>query len=356
MRTVDVPLPTAPYRITIDPGALTQGSALRPLLRGPSALLVTDSLVGPHYADAVARQLQGLAQATVVLPAGESHKTLASAERVWDALAAAGFGRDTTVVALGGGVVGDVAGFAAATWQRGVDLVQVPTSLLAMVDSAVGGKCAVNHAAGKNLIGAFHQPRAVLVDPACLATLDARQLRAGLAEIIKVALALDAAFLAALERDLDRILARDPAALAKAIARSLELKAAVVVAAELEHAQRALLNLGHTFGHAIESAQGYEGLLHGEAVAAGLALAARASHALGTLSAAELARILALLARAGLPSALPAGLGRAALEPRFARDKKARDGRPRFVVMRGIGRAELIDGLPEPALAAAFAA
>jgi 3-dehydroquinate synthase len=356
MRTVDVRLPAAPYRITIDPGTLAQGSALRPLLRGPSALLVTDSVVGPAYAGGVQRQLEGLSQATVILPTGERHKTLESAQRVWDALAAAGFGRDTTVVALGGGVVGDVAGFAAATWQRGVDLVQVPTSLLAMVDSGVGGKCAINHAAGKNLIGAFHQPRAVLVDPACLATLDARQLRAGLAEVIKVALAFDAAFLASLERDLDRILAQDAAALEQAIGRSLELKAEVVVADEREQGRRALLNLGHTFGHAIESAQGYAGLLHGEAVAVGLACAARASQALGALDAAALARILALLARAGLPTALPVGLGRAALEPRFARDKKARDGRPRFVVLRGIGRAELIDALPEPALAAAFAA
>ena len=356
MRSVDVALPAAPYRITIDPGALTRGGALRSLLRGPSALLVTDSLVGPRYAEGVRQQLQGLAQATVVLPAGEAHKTLASAERVWDALAEAGFGRDTTVIALGGGVVGDVAGFAAATWQRGVDLVQLPTSLLAMVDSGVGGKCAVNHAAGKNLIGAFHQPRAVLVDPACLATLDARQLRAGLAEVIKVALAFDAAFLGRLERDLDRILAHDAAALEAAIGRSLELKAAVVVADEREQGPRALLNLGHTFGHAIESAQGYAGLLHGEAVAVGLALAARASRALGTLSGPELERIIALLARAGLPTAPPADLGRAALEPRFAHDKKARDGQPRFVVLRGIGRAELVDGLPDSALAAAFAA
>ena len=356
MRIVDVPLPLAPYRITIDAGALARGSDWRSQLRGPSALVVTDAVVGPLHAVGIARQLHGLEHAEVVLPVGEQHKTLVSAQLVWDALAAHRYGRDTTVIALGGGVVGDVAGFAAATWQRGVDLVQVPTTLLAMVDSSVGGKSAVNHAAGKNLIGAFHQPRAVLIDPDCLRTLDARAFRSGLGEVIKVALALDGAFFSELERGIDGIVAGDALALEHAIARSLELKAAVVVADEHEQGHRALLNLGHTFGHALEAAQGYQGLLHGEAVATGLAMAARASHALGTLTTADLDRVLALLGRAGLPTALPAGIGRSELATRFTADKKARAGQPRFVVLRGIGRAELVEGLPEPALAAAFAA
>jgi 3-dehydroquinate synthase len=356
MRIVDVPLPLAPYRITIDPGALARGVDRQALVRGPSALVVTDSTVGPLHAAGLERALDGLACATVVLPAGEAHKTLGSAQRVWDALAAQGFGRDTTVIALGGGVVGDVAGFAAATWQRGVDLVQVPTTLLAMVDSSVGGKCAVNHAAGKNLIGAFHQPRAVLIDPTCATTLDGRAYRSGLGEVIKVAAGLDAGFFAELERSMDGIVACDAAAQVSAIARSLELKVATVVADEREQGPRALLNLGHTFGHALEAAQGFRGLLHGEAVAVGLAMAARASRALGSLSSTDLDRIVALLHRAGLPTTLPAGMGRAELEPRFTGDKKARGGRPRFVVLRGIGRAELVDGLPEAALAAAFAA
>ncbi len=355
MRSVDVPLLLAPYRITIDQGALARGSGLRELVRGPSALLVTDEVVAPLYAAGVAQQLQGLTCAQLVLPTGEACKTLASAQLVWDALAAHGYGRDTTVIALGGGVVGDLAGFAAATWQRGVDLVQLPTTLLAMVDSSIGGKTAVNHATGKNLIGAFHQPRAVLVDPACLTTLSAGGYRAGLGEIVKIALARDASFFAELERDMDRIVGHEAPALEHAITRSLELKAALVVADEREQGARALLNLGHTFGHALEAAQSYRGWLHGEAVAAGLAMAARASHALGTLGAKDLDRILALLARAGLPTAMPAGIGRAELEPRFAADKKARGGQPRFVVLRGIGCAELVDGLPEPALAAAFA-
>jgi 3-dehydroquinate synthase len=354
MRTVDVPLPLAPYRITIDPGALARGIDWRGMVRGPSALVVTDAEVGRLYATSLAHQLRGLSHSEVVLPVGEHHKTLASAGLVWDALAAQGYGRDTTVIALGGGVVGDVAGFAAATWQRGVDLVQVPTTLLAMVDSSVGGKCAINHAAGKNLVGAFHQPRAVLIDPVCVGTLDGGVYRSGLGEVIKVAAGLDAAFFAELERSVDAIVAYDTPAQVHAIARSLELKAATVVADEREQGMRALLNLGHTFGHALEAAQGYRGLLHGEAVAVGLAMAGRASHALGTLTTAELDRILALLARAGLPTALPTGLGRAELEPRLARDKKARGGQPRFVVLRGIGRAELVADLPEAALAAAF--
>jgi 3-dehydroquinate synthase len=355
MHTVDVAVPGAPYRVTIDAGAIARGASLRPLVRGPSVLLVTDSNVGPHHAAAAVRQLADLQVTPVELPAGEEHKTLASAARLWDALAQARLGRDATVVALGGGVVGDLAGFAAATWQRGIDLLQVPSSLLAMVDAAVGGKCALDLPQGKNLVGAFHQPRAVLVDPELLATLDDRELRAGLAEAIKIALAFDAAAFAALERDVAALLAREPAALERLIVRSIALKAAVVGRDPDERGERALLNLGHTFGHAIEAAQGYRGWRHGEAVACGLAMAARASCARGTLAAADRDRVLALLARAGLPLAPPREVGRAALEALFPADKKARGGRPRFVMLRGLGAAELVGDLTEAALDAAFA-
>jgi len=354
MRTVEVPLPDRAYRITLAAGALGAADLLRPLVAHDTALLVTDEHVAPLHLARVQAGLDGVALRVLVLPAGEQHKSLASVERVWDALAAGGFDRDATLLALGGGVVGDSAGFAAASWQRGIAFAQLPTTLLAMVDSAVGGKTGINRASGKNAVGAFHQPRGVLIDVTTLATLDARELRAGLAEAIKCALAFDPALLDTLERDLDRLLAREVEACESVIARCCELKAAVVVADEREAGPRALLNLGHTFGHALERALGYGHWLHGEAVAAGLAMAARASRALGQLDAAEVGRIERLIARAGLPIAPPPELGRRELEPLFGADKKARGGQARFVVLRGLGRAEVVAGLPEAALAAAF--
>jgi 3-dehydroquinate synthase len=356
MHSVEVALPGRAYRIDVGADLLDDAARVRALVAGDSALIVTDGAVGPRYAARVARGLGDLAHGVLELPAGEQHKSLASVEKVWDALAEHRFGRDATVLALGGGVVGDTAGFAAATWQRGIAYAQLPTTLLAMVDSAVGGKTGVNRAAGKNAIGAFHQPRAVLIDVATLATLDPAELRAGLGEVIKYAAGFDAGLLELLERDLDALLAGDPAATVPVVARCCALKAAVVVADERESGRRALLNLGHTFGHALEQALGYGRWRHGEAVACGVAMAARASVALGTLPAADAARIERLVARAGLPTAPPHGIGRAELEPWFARDKKARDGTPRFVVLRGLGRAELVAGLPGAALDAAFGA
>jgi 3-dehydroquinate synthase len=249
-------------------------------------------------------------------------------------------GRDTLIVALGGGVIGDLAGFAAAVYQRGVAFLQVPTTLLAQVDSSVGGKTAINHPLGKNMIGAFHQPRAVISDVATLDTLPDRELRAGLAEVIKHGFALDASFVDWLESNIDRLLKRDAAALMHAVKRSCELKARIVAADEREAGERALLNFGHTFGHAIETGAGYGAWLHGEAVAAGMVMAAELSALMGHLKKTDVERVRTLLKRAGLPVKAPALAPERMLEL-MALDKKAAKGKTRFVVLESIGRAAL---------------
>jgi 3-dehydroquinate synthase len=255
------------------------------------------------------------------------------------------------VLALGGGVIGDIAGFAAASYQRGIAIVQLPTTLLAQVDSAVGGKTGVNHPGGKNLIGAFHQPAAVLSDTDTLSTLPGRELRAGFAEIVKAALVADAAFFAWLEANRASVLARDPAVLAEAIRRACEIKAAIVAADEREQGPRALLNLGHTFGHAIEAGAGYGRLLHGEAVATGLVLAAELSARIGRLPAADAQRVRELIAAAGLPVD-PPGIGRAQMLELMAMDKKVKGGKIRLVLLDAIGRAAVCDDYPREALEA----
>jgi 3-dehydroquinate synthase len=291
----------------------------------------------------------------VILPDGEQYKTLAMAERVFDVLIGNRFGRDCLVLALGGGVVGDLAGFVAACYQRGVDYAQVPTTLLAQVDSAVGGKTGVNHPGGKNLIGAFHQPRAVISDTELLASLPERELRAGLAEVIKYGLIHDAAFFDWIEAHIDALLARDAAALAHAIRRSCEIKAEIVGRDEREQGERALLNLGHTFGHAIESATGYVEWLHGEAVGAGLLMAADMSQRLGHLSVPDINRVRALLERAGLRTRAPQiGVERALDYIRI--DKKVRAGRVRLVLLERVGRAVLSADYPDAVLRATLAA
>jgi 3-dehydroquinate synthase len=265
---------------------------------------------------------------------------------VIDALLAARLGRDGLLVALGGGVVGDLAGFAAAVYQRGIDFIQVPTTLLAQVDSSVGGKTAINHARGKNMVGAFHQPRAVIADVATLDTLPTRELRAGLAEVIKHGLALDAPLVDWLEANVEKILQRDRGALAHAVRRSCELKAAIVAADERESGARALLNFGHTFGHAIEAGTGYGAWLHGEAVSAGMVMAAELSCLSGMLPKSDVARVRRLLERAGLPVRGPA-LGAGRMLELMALDKKAAGGRMRFVMLEAIGRATLRQA-PDP--------
>jgi len=345
-----------PYAITIAPHLLDDATALAAQVRGRHVLLVSDSNVAPLYAarvrEALHRMRPELLIATFVLPAGESSKTMAQFGAAIESLAALGASRDACVLALGGGVVGDLAGFAAACWMRGVDCVQLPTTLLAMVDSSVGGKTAVDIPQGKNLVGAFHPPRAVIADTATLRTLPDRELRAGLAEVIKYGAIRDPLFFEWLHAERAALLAGDDAALAQAIARSCEHKAEIVARDPYEKGERALLNLGHTFGHAIETEQGYgspdnDNLNHGEAVAIGMVLAARLSARLGLAGDADTERLAALLRDYGLPTALPAGLSADALLARMRLDKKNLAGRLRLVLWRGVGRAEVVPDVDE---------
>jgi len=350
-----------PYSIAIGPDLLADGAALARHVRGRHVLLVSDSTVAPLYVSHVREALHearpDLLVGTFVIPSGESSKTLSNFGAAIEALATLGATRDGCVFALGGGVVGDLAGFAAACWMRGVDCVQLPTTLLSMVDSSVGGKTAVDIPQGKNLVGAFHPPRAVFADTSTLRTLPARELRAGLAEVIKYGAIRDPLFLEWLEVEREPLLAGDDAALAMAIARSCEHKADIVARDPLERGERALLNLGHTFGHAVETEQGYgsphnDNLNHGEAVAVGMVLAARLSASLGMADASDTDRLAALLDAYGLPTAIPAGLAPDALLARMRLDKKNLAGRLRLVLWRGIGRAEVIPDVDENAVLA----
>jgi 3-dehydroquinate synthase len=340
-----------PYRIVIGPGLLADGDGLARHVRGRHVLLASDSVVAPLYVARVREALHAarpdLQVATFVVPAGEASKSLVSFAAAIDALAALGATRDACVVALGGGVVGDLAGFAAACWMRGVDCVQLPTTLLSMVDSSVGGKTAVDTPHGKNLVGAFHPPVAVFADTDTLRTLPARELRAGLAEVIKYGAIGDPLFLDWLHAERGPLLAADEAALATAIARSCEHKAGIVARDPLERGERALLNFGHTFAHAIETEQGYGGLNHGEAVAVGMSLAARLSARLGMSAPADSRRLGELLQAYGLPVALPDGLDAGRLLARMRLDKKNQAGRLRLVLWRGVGRAEAVADVDE---------
>jgi 3-dehydroquinate synthase len=337
-RTLTIDLGARSYPIHIGAGLLTDRGRLEAGLPGGPLLVVSNDTVAPRYLPRVRAALAGRTLHECVLPDGERYKTLATLARVYDALAAGRIHRDGAVIALGGGVVGDIAGFAAATWQRGIAVAQLPTTLLAQVDSSVGGKTAINHPHGKNMIGAFHQPRAVLIDTDCLRTLPDRELSAGIAEVIKYGAIRDIAFLDWLERVLPRLLGRDPEALAEAVARSCAIKAAIVSLDERESGPRALLNLGHTFGHAIEAATGYGEWLHGEAVAVGLVLAAETSRRLGWLGAADVLRVRELVLRTGLPAKAPRiGVERA--RELMALDKKVLAGRVRLVLLRRLGEA-----------------
>lgn len=355
MKTLHVELGARRYPIHIGPGLLGEAACLRPVLAGRQVLVISNERVAPLYLPTVTRLLEGLTLRTLVLPDGEQYKTLASAERIFDLLLEAGFNRDCTLLALGGGVIGDLTGFAAACYQRGVAFVQLPTTLLAQVDASVGGKTAVNHPRGKNMIGAFHQPRAVLIDTDTLHSLPEREFSAGLAEVIKYGIIADADFFAWLEDHLDALRERQTGALGYAIERSCVIKAAIVAADEREAGRRALLNLGHTFGHAIETALGYGAWLHGEAVGAGLVLAGRAARRLGWLEETALERITRLCRRAGLPTEAPHELDPERLLELMRGDKKVLDGRLRLVLPRGIGAAELTDALPETELRAVLA-
>ncbi|WP_290650066.1 3-dehydroquinate synthase [Aquisalimonas sp.] len=351
-RRLNVALGERSYPICIGPDQLGRAEPLRDWLPGNQALVVTNDTVADLYLDPVLTSLEGLHADALILPDGEAHKTVASCERIWDRLLQRRFERSCTVIALGGGVIGDLAGFAAAAYQRGVAFVQIPTTLLAQVDSSVGGKTGVNHPRGKNMIGAFHQPRGVIADTDVLATLPARELSAGLAEVIKYGLIRDPDFFVWLEDNLEALLARDTGALADTIERSCANKADVVAADEREQGVRATLNLGHTFGHAIETATGYSSWLHGEAVAAGMAMAAHLSADLGWLSEEEHHRVTALLRRAGLPLTPPQSMTPTQFLEIMAVDKKAQQGRIRLVLQQGIGRAIVTDSVPAERLRA----
>lgn len=352
MRTIEVALGDRGYPVHIGRGLLDDAERWQGACRGRHVLVVSNEVVAPLYLERVRAALDDRACAELVLADGEAHKTLASAERIFAALAALGATRDACVVALGGGVIGDVAGFAAACWMRGIALVQAPTSLLAMADSAVGGKTAVNLPVGKNLVGVFHQPRAVIADTATLASLPAREYRSGLAEIVKYAAIGDPGFFAWLEDHADALLAHDEAALEHAIATSCLHKAGIVARDEREAGDRALLNFGHTFAHAIELEAGYGRWLHGEAVAIGMLLAARLSSALGCARPEDAQRLAALLAALDLPTELPESLDADALLCHMRLDKKRLGTQSRLILWRDIGRAEVVVDVPDAAVRA----
>jgi 3-dehydroquinate synthase len=340
MRTVTVGLGARAYPIHIGEGLLARPDLILPHLPQRKVSVVTNSTVAALYLDRFSAALRGAGVeiVPVVLPDGEEHKNWQTLNSIFDALLSNRCERKSAIIALGGGVVGDLAGFAAASYQRGVPFIQVPTTLLAQVDSSVGGKTAINHPLGKNMIGAFYQPRLVLADTAMLDSLPARELSAGLAEVIKYGLIMDLPFLGWLEANMDKLMERDPAALAYAVTRSCENKAAVVEADERETGERAMLNLGHTFGHAIEAGLGFGTWLHGEAVAAGTMLAARLSVRMGLLKPAEVQRVADLFVRAGLPVEAPL-LGEDRYLELMGHDKKVENGKLRLVLLQSLGKA-----------------
>lgn len=333
-RTISVNLAERSYPIVIGRNLFGDGFDLAEYIHGPNCLVVSNETVAPLYLDKLLPGLAGRDVTSIELPDGESYKTVATMETILDKLVESHAGRDTTVLALGGGVVGDIAGFAAACYMRGVAFVQVPTTLLAQVDSSVGGKTGVNHEQGKNLIGAFHQPQLVLIDTDTLDTLPSRELKAGLAEVIKYGAICDAEFFAWLEANIAALLDRDPDKLAHAIQRSCQLKAEVVAEDERESGRRAILNFGHTFGHAIERCLGYGQWLHGEAVAAGMVMAAE----LSGVSSRDLARLKGLIAKAGLPTGPPEIPARHWIDA-MGMDKKVQQSKLRFVLLHGLGDA-----------------
>lgn len=345
MHTLNVDLAERSYPIYIGEQLLQQHELLIRHLRSKQVFIVTNDTLAPIYLAPLIEQLDGRQVDSVVLPDGEQYKTLDTLSRVFDGLLEARHNRTTTVLALGGGVVGDMAGFAAACYQRGVDFIQLPTTLLAMVDSSVGGKTGVNHRLGKNMIGAFYQPQAVIADMAVLKSLPARELSAGIAEVIKYGLISDKEFFEWLESDLPDLLAKDPKALAYAVQRSCKNKAKVVAADEREGGIRAILNLGHTFGHAIETAQGYGVWLHGEAVAAGMVMAADLSYRRGGITAEELERLIRMLERAHLPVKAPASMTPDDFIRLMGVDKKVVDGQLRLVLLEKLGHGIVTDDI-----------
>ncbi|MBD3671583.1 MAG: 3-dehydroquinate synthase [Gammaproteobacteria bacterium] len=349
MKTLGVELGERSYPIYIGNGLLGSPELVKPHIRGQQVLIVSNETVAPLYLDKVMPAFADYQVETVILPDGEKYKNLDVLNRIYDQLLEKRFDRKCTLVALGGGVIGDMTGFAAACYQRGVDFIQIPTTLLSQVDSSVGGKTGVNHPLGKNMIGAFHQPRCVIADTDTLDTLDERQLSAGLAEVIKYGLIHDAEFFQWQEANMGQLMAREAEAMAYAIERSCLDKAKVVAADEREGGIRAILNLGHTFGHAIETAVGYGEWLHGEAVGTGMLMAADLSQRMGWLGEADVERVDAILDKAGLPTRYPASLSNARFLELMSVDKKVEAGRIRLVLLKAVGEAVISDAF-DPAL------
>ncbi|MFN3716323.1 MAG: 3-dehydroquinate synthase [Thiobacillus sp.] len=357
MQTLSVELGDRSYPIHIGAGLLDRADLMLPHLAQKRVAVVTNTTVAPLYLQRLTQTLTaaGVAVHPIVLPDGEAYKNWETLNLIFDALLTWRAERKTTLIALGGGVIGDMTGFAAACYQRGAPFIQIPTTLLSQVDSSVGGKTGINHPLGKNMIGAFYQPKAVLADTDTLKTLPPRELSAGLAEVIKYGLIRDADFLAWLEANMDRLRSLDALAIAHAIYRSCEIKAQVVGEDECEGGIRAILNLGHTFGHAIETGMGYGTWLHGEAVGAGMALAVETSRRLGWLSAVDVARARALIRAAGLPDAAPE-LGLETWLDYMGHDKKVESGKLRFVLLKRLGEAVITGEVPRDVLAGVLAA
>ncbi len=351
MQTLTVDLGDRSYPIHIGAGLLDQAGLILPHLAQKRVVVVTNTTVAPLYLERLIAALAaaGVAAVPVVLPDGEAYKNWETLNLIFDALLTQRAERKTTLIALGGGVIGDMTGFAAACYQRGMPFIQIPTTLLSQVDSSVGGKTGINHPLGKNMIGAFYQPKVVLADTDTLKTLPPRELSAGLAEVIKYGLIWDAEFLAWLEANMDKLRALDPAAITHAIYRSCEIKAQVVGQDEREGGIRAILNLGHTFGHAIETGMGYGNWLHGEAVAAGMVLAAQTSQRMGWLTEADVERTRALIRAAGLPDVAP-DLGVATWLDYMGHDKKVEGGKLRFVLLKKLGEAVITADVPTDVL------
>jgi 3-dehydroquinate synthase len=356
MQTLHVDLAERSYPIYIGADLLAHAGLLTAHIAGRQVAIVTNETVAPLYLASLEQLLAGLSVTTVILPDGERFKTWETLQLIFDGLLGARHDRGTTVIALGGGVIGDMAGFAAACYQRGVNFIQMPTTLLSQVDSSVGGKTGINHPLGKNMIGAFYQPQAVLIDTATLLTLPARELSAGLAEVIKYGLICDEPFLTWLEEHMSALRALDQAVLAQAIERSCAAKARVVAADERESGVRATLNLGHTFGHAIETHQGYGNWLHGEAVAAGTVMALDMSERLGWITTAERERVVRLFIAAGLPVVPPQDMTAEDFMEHMAVDKKVMNGKLRLVLLQGLGEAVVTGDFPREILDATLSA
>jgi len=351
MKTLQVLLADRSYPIYIGENLLSQAELLSRYIKGNEVLVVTNTTIAPLYLQQVVDSLTAFHCESVILPDGEEFKNIDILNHIFDKLLQEKFSRKVTLIALGGGVIGDMTGFAAACYQRGVPFIQIPTTLLAQVDSSVGGKTAVNHSLGKNMIGAFYQPQCVIADTLTLNTLDDRQLSSGLAEVIKYGLINDAEFFGWLENNISALRVRDQSALAEAIERSCQDKADLVAQDEREQGVRALLNLGHTFGHAIETGMGYGNFLHGEGVAVGIVMAADLSQRMGWIEQADIERIKDILTTAGLPISVPTGMSSEQFMSLMSVDKKVQDGQIRFVLLKNIGEAVISNNYSAKSLA-----